>query len=218
MAKCKQCKVEVISTEDKCPLCQTPIIGKMDPIFPSIAPDIRNHNLIFKIISILGLFASGVCLIINLVFKTKVFFSLYVFLSFLYLIGFLYITIKKRENPCRVIINLVTITIFFIVSFDLLTGWHSWSINFVIPIVLSVSVITMGIMSLAGNLLVEDFLGYFLLTILYGMIPLVLILTGLVSIVVPSFICIIISFFFLLFLAIFEGRNMKTELKRRLHL
>ena len=218
MAKCIQCNVEVQSTEMKCPLCQNPVTGEMEPVFPYIAPDIRNHNLIFKIITILGLFASGVCLFINLVFKTKVFFSLYVFLSFLYLIGFLYITIKKRENPCRVIINLDTITVFFFFFFYALNGWHKWSITFVLPIVLSISVITMAIMSFAGRLLIEDFLGYFLLTILYGLIPLVLMLSGLVSVVIPSFICLVISFFFLLFLSIFEGKNMKTELKRRLHL
>lgn len=67
MAKCIQCNVEVQSTEMKCPLCQNPVTGEMEPVFPYIAPDIRNHNLIFKIITILGLFASGVCLFINLV-------------------------------------------------------------------------------------------------------------------------------------------------------
>ena len=217
LMKCSHCKVEVLTTDNKCPLCQKPLTGKADAIFPKIDPDFKNHNLVFKIIAVIGLFCSGASLLVNVIFKTKVFFSIYVFLGFLYAIGFLYIAIKKRSNPSRAILSLVTITSIFVLLFDFVTSWRGWSITYVIPIVLAIAIMVMGIMCLASKLLIEDFLGYFLLNIIYGLIPIALVLTGIVKVIVPSFICIIISLFFFIFLLIFEGKNMRTELKRRLH-
>ncbi|MEG0994985.1 MAG: DUF6320 domain-containing protein [Bacilli bacterium] len=218
MKKCNCCKVDVITTDNKCPLCQKKLVGKCESLFPKNEFNFKKHDLAFKIIIVIGLFTSIVCFLINIIFKIKPFFSIYVFLAFIYLLGFLYIAIKKRSNPSRAIIKLVNITSLFAILFDLITSWHEWSISYVIPIILIIAIIVMSILSIIGKLLVEDFIGYFMLNIIYGLIPIFFILTGIVKMIIPSFICVIVSLFFFIFLFIFEGKNMKTELKRRLHI
>jgi len=53
---------------------------------------------------------------------------------------------------------------------------------------------------------------------IFGITPIVFLLTGLLQVVIPTIVCIGVSIVSLSALIIFEGENMKGELKKRLHI
>ena len=65
---------------------------------------------------------------------------------------------------------------------------------------------------------IRDYLIYFALDGLFGIVPIIFFLTGCLNVLYPSLICVAVSVISLAALAVFAGENMLAELKRRLHL
>ena len=100
---------------------------------------------------------------------------------------------------------------------DLLTGWHGWSVDFVLPIMYMAVMVTMFILNKVLRLQTQDYLIYGLMAGLFALIPLILMLTGLVGHALPSVLCLAVSVVFLAILFIFHGSAMVDELRRRSH-
>ena len=65
---------------------------------------------------------------------------------------------------------------------------------------------------------ISDYIIYMALFGIFGIIPIIFYLTGSLRIFYPSLICVAQSIISLAALIIFEGENVRAELKRRLHL
>ena len=52
----------------------------------------------------------------------------------------------------------------------------------------------------------------------FGIVPLVFLLTGMLAVILPSLLCVGISVISMAALFLFEGERMMTELRRRLHI
>ena len=102
-------------------------------------------------------------------------------------------------------------------GWDLLIGWRGWSLNFVIPIACSVALLSLAIIARVMKLPPGDYIVYLIVDIVFGIAPLVFYLTGLVSIALPSIICISLSVLTLSALIVFEGKHMLQELTKRFH-
>ena len=68
------------------------------------------------------------------------------------------------------------------------------------------------------NLKTGDYLIYLCIDILFTILPAVCIFTGMLKVLLPSIICVAGSILSLAALLIFEGENMRRELRRKLHL
>ena len=101
---------------------------------------------------------------------------------------------------------------------DYFTGRHGWSITFVIPIIFTLAMIVMYMLSKILHLQTGEYIIYLLLDALFGIIPILFLVTDSVKYTIPSFICIMVSLSSVTALIIFEGRTMFSELKRRLHI
>jgi MFS superfamily sulfate permease-like transporter len=101
---------------------------------------------------------------------------------------------------------------------DVFTGWHGWSVDYVIPIAFASVMTATAILARILKMPTETYMVYSVLLILYGIIPAIFVLSGLSTIIYPSLICVAGSLLSLAALLIFESRNMIEELKRRLHL
>ena len=84
--------------------------------------------------------------------------------------------------------------------------------------IIFISMISMAIIAKVTNLHVRDFTIYLIIDGLFGIIPIIFYFTGLLTVQYPSLICVAASIISLVALLIFEGENMRGELKRRLHL
>lgn len=104
------------------------------------------------------------------------------------------------------------------ILWDLLTGWQSWSVSFVLPSVCVVILLSMFTITKVQRHTAKEYMIYFVMVCSFGIVlPMVFLLTGLATIRFPSLICIVISFIVLAALVIFKGREFKEEMYKKFH-
>lgn len=218
---CKKCAVAVSGNNEKCPLCQNMLSGdgqNDNEVFPFV-PIVRyEHGLLFRLLQLCSAAIVIVAFTVNWMIPENGFWSLFVIAGVGCLWLSLTIAIRKRNNVLKNLTYQVTIVSILSVLWDIFTGWHGWSIDFVIPITFAAAMSVTTILSRILKLQTETYMIYLVLLILYGIIPAVFILTGFSQNIYPSVVCVAGSLFSFAALLIFEGRNMIEELKRRMHL
>ena len=160
-------------------------------IFPSIVYNIIPSNVNWPIFELFGLLS--------------------MWLSFI-------VVIRKRHNITKNIMWQVIVVSVLSVIWDWRIGWRGWSIDYVIPITCVVAMIVMYVTAKVLKLSARDYISYFLLDGLFGIIPIIFILLDLINAYYPSVICVAGSIIFLSAILIFQGENIKMELVKKMHI
>lgn len=218
MMYCEKCGVKVRGTNTICPLCQHRLSGEAEIMtYPLIPTVYRQHKLFFKILILSTIAAGVVCAAVNLILPQSGYWSVFVALGIpCFWISLAYAVRKKDNIPKNITVQVFIISVLSF-GWDWLTGWRGWSLNFVIPIVCSVALLSLAIIAKVMRMPPGDYIAYFTIDIVFGIIPLVFYLTGLVSITIPSVVCISLSVLSLAALIVFEGKDMMQELAKRFH-
>lgn len=124
---------------------------------------------------------------------------------------------EAQEYTQHILWQLFLVSVLSIL-WDYFTGWHGWSLDFVVPGICLVAMLSMTIVSRVMKVCVEEYLIYSVLGCLFGIVPLIFLLTGLVNYVYLPLICVAASIIFLAAIVIYQGENIAADLKRRLHL
>jgi len=77
--------------------------------------------------------------------------------------------------------------------------------------------IEMFIVANIKKLKIEEYIVYLIIDILFGIVPLILLLLDIVNVVYPTLICVVESVISLSILILFEGKALKAEIVRRMH-
>ena len=101
---------------------------------------------------------------------------------------------------------------------DYFTGWHLWSVTYVLPFLSIAYITTLFFLRLFVKNVFKDYVIYIYINSLIGITPLYFILKGTLNNEFPSIACVLFSICSILALAIFNHRQMKNELERRLHI
>lgn len=221
MKTCKKCNVTVTGNFEKCPLCQNTLAGESvgeNEVFPFIPIVKYEHGLLYRLLQLCSAAVVVAALTINWMLPESGFWSLFVIAGVACVWLGISIAVRKRHNVLKNVTYQVTIIGILSILWDVFTGWHCWSIDFVIPISFVCVMSATSILARVLKMQAENYIVYLVLLILYGIIPAVFVLNGWSNIVLPSLICVAASLFSLAALFIFEGSNMREELKRRLHL
>lgn len=220
MMCCDKCKMEVIGDLTFCPLCQNELRAEghvEENIYPRQMQQRFNNHTVLKAFGFISLIISIVCVFFNVVIPAQSWWSLIVILC----LGFVWMSlgaaIRKHRNIIKYLMYQTLIISIFLVALDYATGRHGWAMTIVVPTILTVAMLLMYVVSKMLHLQVGDYMIYLLLDALFGIIPLLFLLMGQVFSNIPSFICLLTSIISVLGLIIFEGKNMMSELKRRLH-
>ncbi len=220
MKYCNNCKVHVAGNRKNCPLCQEILVGEKfkDEVFPKISFVYKEHGLFFKVMLLVSIIIASVSVAVNILLPQKGVWSLFV-LGGLGSVWVSMITaINKRKNIPKNLVYQVMIISVIVVLWDLLTGWKGWSITYVIPFVCFSAMISMAIISKVLKLYVEDYILYIIIDGLFGLVQIIFIFTGGLSVLYPSLICIVTSVISLSTILIFEEKKLRAEIKRRLHM
>jgi hypothetical protein len=130
-----------------------------------------------------------------------------------------FLTINRQwwNIPKNIFLQLFVISI-LVFLWDIFTGFNKWSIDFVIPILFSCSMIALAVFAKVRKLKVEDYIIFLVIISVISIFSLLLIIFHAVSIIYPAMICFTLSIISLAFLLLFEGRALLHELQRRMHL
>lgn len=221
MKYCNKCKTHITGSLTYCPLCQSELVvidEKVEELYPMAYESDAANYMILKIFAFISVVVSILSVFMNIIIPTKVWWSLIVVATFVCLWISLSIAISKHKNILKYLLHQSIIISLFSIFLDYFTGRYGWSINFVIPVIFTLAMIVMYILSKILRLQAGEYMIYLLLDALFGIIPILFLVTDSVKYTVPSFICILVSLISVTALIIFEGRTMLSELKRRLHI
>ena len=104
------------------------------------------------------------------------------------------------------------------ILWDVFTGWHGWSVDYVLPAVCMVILLSMFIITKVQRNTAREYMIYFVMAAGYGvLLPLILLLTGVVKFQLVCSICVVACFLFLAALVIFKGKEFREEMHKKFH-
>ncbi len=221
MKHCARCGVSVVGSGIKCPLCQHGLTddGVESPdVFPQIETIAHTYGLLLRCL-LFGLIAISIlAVMLDWMFPDKKFWSGFVLAAAACVWISVRTAIVSRGNIMKRMLNFSILVSLLAVIWDFATGWHRWSIDFVVPCTFLSVMLTITILSRILKMPAERYLIYLLFLLLFGLIPAIFLFTNWNHHRLPSFLCITCSL--LLFSAhlVFDLPKMKGELRRRLHL
>lgn len=218
MKKCNSCNIEFNTSEKICPLCQNKLIGKEEYlVFPE---NIRfnTSNLIFKIV----LFSSFVIAIISGFIELNIHPSLnytfYISFSLFTNLCIVYFILKNASNILKMLekygVTLIVLTLI----------WYFVTREKVIPnyIIPTIALFELIFNFICGIILKRTYLtrysGLILLNLFLLFLPIFLVLFGLTTNSLMSYICLVCGLITIVGLAIFYHDEIKEELTKLFNL
>ncbi|GHT78676.1 hypothetical protein FACS1894130_05680 [Spirochaetia bacterium] len=231
MLYCHKCKVTVLGTPRRCPLCQGDLKGgaadeeNVFPVIPPLPASLKRRLLTFIAFGTIAVAVISVALNFALPFGNStnadsgpVFWSFFVIAGLASLwLSFLVINNQWWNIPKIIFLQLFVISI-LVLLWDFFTGFRRWSLDFVIPILFSCSMIALAVFANVRKLKVQDYIMFLGIISVISIFSLLLIIFHVVTIIYPAMICFTLSIISLAFLWLFEGKSLGEELRRRMHL
>lgn len=221
MNYCEKCRVHVEGNRAACPLCQGGLSrydGNDRESFPYIPNMLHGSGLFFRILMLISVIGTAVCVLVNLMVPQYGWWSAFVLLGLVCLWVSIAVAVKKRRNIAKNLLYQVVVVSVLCLLWDWLTGWHGWALDYVIPITCGAALLVLFVVTKVMKRYIEDHVVYLLLGALFGIVPIIFLLTGTIRVILPSLICIAVSVTFTAVLILFENDSLKKELRRRLHL
>ncbi|UWG95833.1 DUF6320 domain-containing protein [Dehalobacter sp. DCM] len=222
MPYCNHCKVSIRGNRERCPLCRNIIAIESDTsdcreIFPAIPP-VFERNLALRIMIFSTVVAIVVSLVIYVLFPSDVKWPVFVLLGLISMWLNLFVVLRKRYHISKNILWQVAILSILSILWDWGTGWHGWSLDYVIPFIFVAAMLIMYVTAKIMKISARDYITYLLLDGLLGIVPILFIRYNLVEAIYPSVLSVAISVISLSAIFIFQGDYIKSELIKRMHI
>jgi len=219
MKYCIKCMVHIRSDDNHCPLCQRVLNGGVNvQIYPLVTSVYKQFEGFFKRMMFLTAAVAIITLAINALFPAKGFWALFVILGLVCFWVFLYLVINRINNIARKVTQQVIFTTVACVVWDFLTGWKSWSLDYVFPIVCVIAVFSMFILAKVMKLNARDYVVCLIANAVFGILPLIFYFLNLTNVYSPSIIGSALSLLSLVSIIIYQWETIRLELSKRFHL
>lgn len=185
--------------------------------FPEKKKPVYEGLKFFQWFSFACIAAACICVMVNIIFTPHIRWSAFVIGGAFSMWVALALGFFKRHNLLKNGIWQMLILPLVCVAWDLCTGWHAWSVDYVMPCIIFTVQISILIITKLQKLSVEDYMIYHILAGLIGLIPGILVLLGVTHFYLFCVLCSGISFLWLMALLIFRGKDLFTELYKKLH-
>ena len=130
-------------------------------VFPRIPDTLHKHSLFFRILILVSVVAAVTCVVINLILPQHGWWSLFVLAGLACAWISLTVAFHYRRNVPKSILYQVVVVCVLTVLWDYSTGWHGWSIDYVIPITCVVAMLVLAITARVFKLNLGSFIVYF---------------------------------------------------------
>ncbi|MCD8316006.1 MAG: DUF6320 domain-containing protein [Eggerthellaceae bacterium] len=215
MMHCRLCGVDYTGDLDRCPLCGTELVGTQSPAEFPVSHVLKSHKLAQWILIILTLLAFAATIVLGIIGNMGI--PLTIAVCVAYFINYLLLrsAIIHQPNFLRIVAR------YFIVLIVVAFLWFilsraSYISTFVIPILcLTAIVFDATFLIIYRGSFIRDYGKYLLFDIILGIIPLILMFTGLATWGAPAVITSASAAVGLLIcLIVFAGKRVKEELKK----
>lgn len=129
----------------------------------------------------------------------------------------LFLANLKRRNPLKCAIWELLLLNLLCILWDICTGWNAWSVDFVMPFLCLAVQLFIFIIAKVKKLPAEEYMIYYLLGGLLGLVPILLVLFQVSNFHIFCLLGGVVSFLRLAALFIFRKKEVLTELHKKLH-
>ena len=191
----------------------------IEPQYPEARDEVYRGFKFFQGFSFACLAAAVVCGMINATVTPDSRWAFFAVAGIASMWVFLAIGYRKRHNLLKnAIWQLIIVTVGCII-WDIAVGWRAWSVNYVLPAACIIIQLSMLVISRIQKHSAREYMIYYVMASGYGIIlPLVLLLTKVVTVKYLPVVCVGLSFLFLAALPIFKGREFKEEMHKKFHI
>ena len=219
MRYCPHCKVKLENELEFCPLCDMetePADGETADEYPYIRTRF-SRRLLIKTITFLSVVIAAVSFLINHLVPTD---SPWVFITaaaIVYVWISMMNVIRNARNPGSIMLcQLLTVSgLTFVI--DYLTGFHRWSVNYVIPFLISGSAIAIVLCIVIRPIKYRAYTLYQLVITILGALALMLWFFGAAEVEWPSVMAAAVSVICFSAMIVFADRSTRNELHKRFH-
>lgn len=219
MQECPKCRVRVAGNKECCPLCQGELAGEpsRDPYLQLKQGKLTRH-VFLRIVSFSAVVLIILSLALNMMIVPEVWWSLLAVAA----IVCLWVTVSIGISYRKKLFKNLTFQLFFItiaaVLWDVSVGWKGWSLDYVLPITCIAYMVSIWVISRFITGPRNSYIIYLLIDCIYGMVPIIFVLTGVLSLPYLSVCCVALSLISLCALLFFEGKALREEVQKKLHL
>lgn len=220
MLYCPKCKTDIEGNKGCCPLCQGELTDKAEgyDAYMYVPPEKFSRNLMFRIVSFACACAIILAVALNFIIGSEYWWSLFAVAG----VASIWVTLSIGITYRKRLFKNITFQLYFItaaaVLWDVATGWQGWSIDFVLPCACVAYMFSIFVLSKVIKGPQNSYVIYLVLDAAYGIVPLIFVLTGVLNVVYPSVICVACSLISIFGLLIFDGRALKEEISKKLHI
>ena len=221
MTYCESCAVKIEGSHERCPLCggvPSPIEGRSYETFPKIRVINPKKSLLYRLLKLCTVATATIAVGVNYAFQQFGWWSLFVLAGLGCGWLCLFVFIRKWYNPLKALSWQLFVGVILSILWDIGTGWHRWSIEIVMPILILSAMVTTLVLVLALHIPVTESFIYLIFISTLGLIPGILIFIGYSRFIILQIICVVASIIYLAALITLEGKPFKAELERRFHL
>jgi len=232
MKYCKQCKLNVIDSANRCPLCESVLESQTQNVegeienhspkdtryrYPDIEVNRTHFDLIKRIYLFLSIIIISTSIGVDLWKENGITWSILSTGAVLYAWTVIYHAIKNNVHvAAKIFVQAISGSI-FIFLIDKVSGFDGWSVNYVIPQIFTLANVAIFVLMMINRMVWREFVFYELSMTLIGLIPIFLIMNDIVTRPLLSYICIVISAIILVGTMVFGDKTVKSELIRRFH-
>lgn len=219
MKYCEKCQMQIENNISKCPLCGETLL-KTDNLFIEEYSDthtLHKFKLAAKVIWFSALLVTGTLVILNFLTRFRWLWALVGISSVWYLaISAVFAIRSSRNIGLMILVQTMGISLLtFVIDFSF--GFRRWSLNYVIPLLLSFSILLLTVFILCKPLLLRDFIVYLFVVAALGLAPALLLGIGLATVPWPPVATGFLSAAVFVGMFLFASRRTKHEMKKRFH-
>jgi len=222
MKTCKRCNVKVSDDSGICPLCHT-VLTDFDGVryersYPDLFGRMKSYNLLTRILLFLSIVGGIAAILVNYFTYDKVMWSLLTTAVILYYWSAIIHSIRHHVNVAsKILVQAICASVLSVLA-DYVLGFSKWSINYVVPSILTLAGIAVLIIILVNRVHFQTYIIYQFIIGVLGFVPFLLFVFGVVNKPLMSIVATVVSALSLIGTSIFGEKTVKSELKRRFHL
>jgi len=216
---CKKCNVYINGFKKCCPLCQGKLSGESSiDVYPQVQQPRYSRHFLIRLVSFIAIAMAVICTFLNIMLPSDIYWCVFavagIFCGWVTaIIGIIY----RKRLISNIMVQLFIVTVMSFI-WDYFTGWHKWSMDFVIPCSCFASTVAICVISKVKNIPRNEYIVYLIINGIYGLVPLIFIVKGWLNVIYPSGICTALSIILVSAIFLFDGRNVSSEISKKMHL
>jgi hypothetical protein len=221
MKTCRRCHVKVTDDTNLCPLCRTVLSdfdgNQPESMYPDVDWNVRRYNVITRIFLFLSIVGGIAAVVTNYYTYHGVLWSILMVAAILYSWAVIIHSVKHHVNVAAKILVQALCASALVVIVDFVLGYDGWSVNYMVPSFFSLANLAVLIIITVNRMDWHNYVMYQLGIGLFGFVPIILFLCGLIDRPLITVIATGIASLTLIGTIIFGEKTVKSELQRRFH-